>query len=113
MWRITQTDVFERWYFSLGKADRESVLAAILVLQERGPALARPYADTVNGSIHRNMKELRIQSQGKPLRAFFAFDPQRTGILLCAGDKSGNKRCYSGMIAIADHEYTAHLNSLK
>ncbi|KJZ10019.1 MULTISPECIES: type II toxin-antitoxin system RelE/ParE family toxin [unclassified Halomonas] len=113
MWRIAQTEIFERWYFSLGKADRENVLAAILVLQERGPALTRPYADTVSGSIHRNMKELRIQSQGKPLRAFFAFDPQRTGILLCAGDKSGNKRFYAEMIAIADREYTAHLNSLK
>ena len=38
----------------------------------------------------------------------------REGILLCAGEKSGKeKRFYEVMIAIADDEYSAHLNSLK
>ena len=32
--------------------------------------LARPYADTVYGSCFSNMKELRIQSKGIPIRAF-------------------------------------------
>ncbi|HDY8067388.1 TPA: type II toxin-antitoxin system RelE/ParE family toxin [Vibrio vulnificus] len=31
------------------------------------------------------VKELRVQSNGKPIRAFFAFDPERTGIILCGG----------------------------
>lgn len=75
--------------------------------------LPRPHADTVNGSQYRNMKELRIQSQGRPLRAFFAFDPRRTGIVLCAGDKTGNKRFYDDLIPVADREYAAHLESLK
>ncbi|MFW2134571.1 type II toxin-antitoxin system RelE/ParE family toxin [Ectothiorhodospira haloalkaliphila] len=47
------------------------------------------------------------------LRAFFAFDPQRTGIILCAGDKTGNKRFYDDLIPVADREYAAHLESLK
>ncbi|GGY01827.1 toxin RelE [Litchfieldella qijiaojingensis] len=113
MWSIEQTETFEEWYFSLEEIDRENVLAAILMLQERGPMLPRPHADTVNDSQYRNMKELRIQSQGRPLRAFFAFDPRRTGILLCAGDKTGNKRFYDDMIPVADREYAAHLESLK
>lgn len=114
MWSIEQTETFEEWYFSLGDTDRESVLAAMLMLQEKGPMLPRPHADTVNGSQFRNMKELRIQSQGKPLRAFFAFDPHRTGVLLCAGDKGGNdKRFYEVMIPVADREYAAHLESLE
>ncbi|MCE8023464.1 MULTISPECIES: type II toxin-antitoxin system RelE/ParE family toxin [Halomonadaceae] len=113
MWQIEQTRTFEEWYFSLDETDRENVLAALLMLKERGPMLPRPHADTVNGSQYRNMKELRIQSQGRPLRAFFAFDPRRAGIVLCAGDKTGNKRFYDDMIPVADREYAAHLESLK
>nr|WP_300313728.1 type II toxin-antitoxin system RelE/ParE family toxin [Halomonas sp.] len=113
MWSIEQTETFEEWYFSLDETDRENVLAAIFMLRDRGPTLPRPHADTLRGSQYRNMKELRVQSQGKPLRVFFAFDPRRTGILLCAGDKTGNKRFYDDMIPVADQEYTAHLDSLK
>ncbi|WP_176222669.1 type II toxin-antitoxin system RelE/ParE family toxin, partial [Lonsdalea iberica] len=47
------------------------------------------------------------------LRAFFSFDPQRTGILLCAGNKAGNeKRFYDEMIPLADREFTHYLNRL-
>ncbi len=113
MWQIEQTSTFEEWYFSLDDTDRENVLAGLLMLRERGPMLPRPHDDTVNGSQYRNMKELRIQSQGRPLRAFFAFDPRRTGIVLCAGDKTGNKRFYDDLIPVADREYAAHLESLK
>ena len=60
------------------------------------------------------MKELRVQSKGDPIRAFFALDPKRKGILLCAGNKTGNeKRFYDEMIPIADREFTAHLKTLK
>ena len=60
------------------------------------------------------MKELRIQSKGDPIRAFFAFDPTRRGILLCAGNKAGNeKRFYDEMIPIANREFRAHLERLK
>jgi len=38
------------------------------------------------------MKELRVQSLGKPLGAFFAFDPKRKAVLLCAGNKTGNEK---------------------
>lgn len=87
MWAIKTTDRFDDWFTSLKDSERASVLAALLVLRERGPGLSRPYADTLKGSRHSNMKELRIQSKGDPLRAFFAFDPNRTGIVLCAGNK--------------------------
>ena len=114
MWLIEQTDTFETWFFSLEEADRENVLASLLLLRERGPMLSRPHADTVNGSQFPNMKELRVQSFGRPIRAFFAFDPTRTGIILCAGDKGGNdKRFYDEMIPVADREYAAHLETLK
>lgn len=77
--------------------------------------MGRPFADTVKGSKYPNMKELRIQHQGDPVRAFFAFDPERNGIVLCAGDKTGlnEKQFYKDMIKIADKEFSKHLHSLK
>ena len=56
--------------------------------------------------------EYYIQHKGKPLRAFFVFDPLRQAIVLCMGDKSGKKRFYIEMIAIADEEYAHHLSTL-
>jgi len=114
MWGINTTDTFDAWYGSLGDTDRANVLASLLALLAQRPALTRPHAHTVNGSAYSNMKELRIQSKGQPLRAFFAFDPERNGILLCAGNKTGNeKRFYQEMIPIADREYAAHLETLR
>ena len=98
----------------MGHRDNRHVLASMMVLRDRGPMLSRPYADTVNGSSYSNMKELRVQSKGDPIRAFFAFDPKRKGILLCAGNKTGDeKRFYEVMIPIADREFAAHLDKLK
>lgn len=114
MWSIETTDTFDAWFDALDDVDRANVLASMIVLREKGPMLSRPYADTVKGSCHSNMKELRVQSKGEPIRAFFAFDPLRKGILLCAGNKSGNdKRFYDEMIPIADLEFTAHLKKSK
>ena len=113
MWIIKTTDRFDGWFSALCAIDRACVLALLLVLRERGPGLSRPYADTLKGSCYGNMKELRVQSRGDPIRVFFAFDPFRTGILLCAGHKVGNeKRFYEQTIPIADREFTDYLNTL-
>ena len=111
---IETTDIFDEWFDTLDDIDRTNMLASMIVLQERGPMLSKPYADTVKGSCHSNMKELRVQSKGDPIRAFFAFDSKRKGGLLCAGNKTGNdKRFYDEMIPIADREFTRHLEKLK
>ena len=89
MWMIKTTKRFDRWFTLLDDSNRACVLAALMVLREKGPGLGRPYADTIKGSAYINMKELRIQSRGGPIRAFFAFDPNRTAIVLCAGNKGG------------------------
>lgn len=113
-WLIQTTDTFDRWFDNLSDINREDVLASLLLLEEKGPHLSRPHADTVNDSAYRNMKELRVQSEGRPLRVFFAFDSARTGILLCAGDKTGkDKRFYKTMMPVADQEFAAHLKNLK
>lgn len=67
----------------------------------------------INGSRHPNMKELRTQSAGKPIRSFFAFDPRRSAILLIGGDKTGDARFYDRMIRIADRLYDIYLSELR
>lgn len=114
MWEIITTDRFDNWFDNLDDANRGDVLAGMLLLEQRGPDLSRPYADTLNGSKFKNMKELIVQSKGDPIRVFFAFDPKRRGILLCAGNKVGNeKRFYKQMIPIADAEYKTHLEGME
>jgi len=60
------------------------------------PRLGRPRVDTLKGSRHANMKELRFDAADGVWRVAFAFDPKRNAILLIAGDKSGGgeKRFY-------------------
>jgi hypothetical protein len=60
-----------------------------------------------------NMKELRSQCHGRPLRTFFALDPRRWAILLIGGDKTGDDRFYERMIPLADALYDAHLQELR
>ena len=65
------------------------LLALSRLLQQFGPQLGRPRVDTLNGSRHANMKELRFSAADGEWRVAFAFDPTRSAILLVAGDKSG------------------------
>jgi len=115
MWTVITTDCFDGWFNMQTPELQDDLLAAMTVLQEEGPHLGRPLVDTLNGSRYTNMKELRIQHQGDPIRALFAFDPHRRGIVLCAGDKTGlnPQKFYKDLIKIADSEYKHHLSTLK
>ena len=91
------------------------MLAVAKLLADYGPQLGRPYADTLKGSKHANMKELRFEAANGEWRAAFAFDPQRKAILLVAGDKSGTsqRRFYKQLVATADRRFSAHVKKLK
>src|SRR4051812_14793584 len=112
MWEVLMTDEWAAWYGSLGEAEQDSLLAGIELLRRNGPMLTRPYADTIRNSKHANMRELRTQHAGRPLRSLYAFDYERKAILLCGGDKTGDDRFYDRMIPLADQLFTAHLNRL-
>jgi hypothetical protein len=90
-------DDFKPAFDALGQDVRREVLALALVLQEFRPQLGRPRVDTLKGSRHANMKELRFSAAGGEWRVGFAFDPVRKAILLVAGDKSGgSEKRFSG-----------------
>lgn len=80
-----------------------------------GPQLGRPRVDTLKGSRHANMKELRFSVANGEWRMAFGFDSRRRAILLVGGDKSGvsEKRFYRELIRKADDRYDAHLIRLK
>ncbi|HUO06799.1 MAG TPA: type II toxin-antitoxin system RelE/ParE family toxin [Phycisphaerae bacterium] len=113
MWNVEITDEFFDWWRSLSDSQQDALQVGIELLENNGPSLGRPHADTVKGSRHPNMKELRTQCAGKPLRTFFAFDPRRSAILLIGGDKTGDKRFYDRMIPLADALYDVYLDELR
>ena len=114
-WIVRFEDEFEREFLGFRQGVQDELLAAARVLADYGPQLGRPYVDTLKGSKHVNMKELRFEAAGGVWRVAFAFDPRRQGILLVAGDKSGvnQDRFYKQLIAKADKRFTAHLDRLK
>ena len=107
------TEEFEKWWNGLNAEEQESLAASIGLLKQLGPQLPRPHSDTLNGLKHSNMKELRTQHQGRPIRTFYAFDPRRKAILLIGGDKTGDDRFYDRMIPLADRLFDEHLKELK
>lgn len=113
VWEIEFTDEFSGWWSGLTADEQDSVADSVYVLEEVGPALTRPQADTVHGSKYHNMRELRIQHRGRPYRVFYAFDPRRVGVLLIGGDKTGNNRWYEEFVPKADTIYTQHLLDIK
>jgi hypothetical protein len=114
-WTIRFEDEFEGEFLALQTEVQDQLLAGASLLADYGPRLGRPYVDTLKGSKHANMKELRFDAANGAWRVAFAFDPRRQGILLVAGDKSGvsQGRFYEQFIAKADKRYTAHLARLK
>lgn len=113
MWEVEYTDEFGDWWGSLDESDQTSIDASVRLLEQLGPHLGRPHADSVKGSKHTNMKELRTQSRGRPLRTFFALDPRRHAILLIGGDKTGDDRFYERMIPLADGLYDQYLTEIR
>lgn len=112
-WTVSFADEFEPEFDELDAEVQDAILARMLLLEREGPSLGRPHADTLTGSKHANMKELRCTAAGGVWR--IAFDPDRQAILLVGGDKSGGgeKRFYKQLIARADDRFDRHLAQRK
>ena len=109
-WQVEYTDDFAAWWDALSEDDQEAIWDSVAILQREGPGLGRPLVDTVEGSRHANMKELRVGT----IRILFAFNPLRTAILLIGGNKRGRWReWYDEMLPLADDLYDEHLAELR
>ena len=114
-WTVANHDAFDPEFDALPDAVQDELLAIAALLETYGPSLGRPHVDTLAGSRHANMKELRFKAAEGVWRVAFAFDPSRQAILLVAGDKAGvnQRRFYKGLIRKADSRFTDHLKRLK
>ncbi|WP_192904042.1 type II toxin-antitoxin system RelE/ParE family toxin [Nocardioides albidus] len=114
VWEV-DVELIEGWLDEADPDTFDQVIAAIRLLADHGPGLGRPLVDSIVGSRHKNMKELRPGSAGRSeVRILFAFDPKRRGIMLLAGDKHGAwQKWYRTNIPIADDRYDEHLKKLK
>lgn len=113
-WAILFAEEFVAEYAALDRQVRVELAAHAALLGQFGPQLGRPWVDTLKGSRHANMKELRIMAKGQVWRVAFAFDPRRRAVLLCAGSKSGKsqRHFYRALIRKADLRFDAHVTKL-
>jgi hypothetical protein len=115
IWTVLYHDAFLSEFEALPETVQDGMLTMAELLTLSGPTLGRPHADTLAGSKHPNMKELRFNADDGVWRVAFAFDPKRRALILVAGDKAGvaQKRFYKALIAKADARFTDHLDTLK
>jgi hypothetical protein len=115
MWEVVFHEEFDEEFKVLDAVLQDELLAHAILVREFGPNLGRPTVDTLKGSAHANMKELRFDWEGEVWRVAFAFEPMRRAVLLVGGDKAGvdMKRFYKRLVAVADERYDRHLASLR
>ena len=115
MHAVIFADEFEDDFVALLADVQDELLAQLKVIEQFGPLAKRPRVDTLNGSKHKNMKELRFAAADGEWRVAFAFDTERQAVVLCAGDKSGGseKAFYKTLVRKADERFDAHLARLK
>ena len=113
VYEVEDSREFEAWRDSLSEAERESVLAGILMLEQRGPAVGYPFAARVP-SRHQNLRELRVRHEARERRylIFFAIDPRDVVILLNGGDPTGDYRFYERFVPEAERIYDDHLRQI-
>lgn len=110
---VEYTDEFGAWWSKLSETEQADVAATVTLLEEFGVRLGFPHSSGIKGSRHSHMRELRVQSGGRPIRVCYAFDPVRAAILLIGGDKTGDGRFYEVFVPIADELYDQHVAQLK
>ncbi len=106
-WALESTTEYLDWFMTQSDPVKEAVRAYVKLLLEKGPSLARPYVDTLKGSKYPNLKELRVQAQGRKYRIVFIFTGKRVCLLLIGDVKGGaeDKRFYDKLIAKAEALY--------
>lgn len=101
---------------NLGDEEYRHLIVALEYLRDHGPTAGRPFVDTLEGSRHKNMKELRPRATtgGAHIRVLFAFDIRSQAIMLVAGDKTGNwTKWYAKNIPAADDLFDEHQDKLR
>jgi hypothetical protein len=88
----------------LAEQEQKAVAFEVGLLEQFGPNLGRPHADTLYGATTKNLKALRTATANHVLRVAFYFNKKRKGILLMGGDKKGKNKnkFYDDLIKAAE-----------
>ncbi len=98
------TDEFKVWYTELDDDTAEDVTVSVGYLAVEGLRLGYPRSSAITGAL----RELRIQSKGRPIRVFYAFDPVRN----VGGDKTGDNRFYDRLVPLAERIWKEYLDEI-
>jgi hypothetical protein len=112
IWEIITSETYDTWFEEQSDDDKTVILGKVYLLEEKGPHLGRPHADTLKGSKKiANLKELRAKTDAHVFRVAYIFDPERKGLLLTGGDKKGKnqRKFYKDLIGQAEQVYAAYL----
>jgi hypothetical protein len=114
-WTVAFHPAFQSEFNTLSEDVQDALLELVELLKSAGPQLRRPKSDTLNGSRHANMKELRFDADNGVWRVAYAFDPERKAVLLVGADKSGvsEGRFYRRLIQKADDRFDEHVATLR
>ena len=112
-YEVEVTDEFKSWWNQLSVQEQRDVTRVVEALEEHGIDLPKQHSSSIRTSRHGRMRELRVQSGGRPIRIFYAFDPRRTAILLIGGRKKEQDRFYRDYVRRADAIYDQYLRELQ
>ena len=101
MVEVIFTYEFESWWNDLTAEQQEDVAVVVDILEVQGVTLGYPHSSAIKDSRF-PLREIRVQSAGRPIRVFYAFDPRQRAALLIGGDKTGQDRFYEEMIPKAE-----------
>ncbi|GHU12676.1 toxin RelE [Spirochaetia bacterium] len=110
-WEVITSQNYDIWFQEQTEDDKAVIFGKVYLLEEFGPNLGRPHADTIKGSDLPNLKELRARTDTHVFRVAYIFDPERKGLLLIGGDKKGKnqKKFYTDLISQAEQIYAVYL----
>jgi len=117
MWTVTFHDDFDPEFNAMSADVQDQLLAAAAAVRALGPAAGRPLVATLVNPAHPNMKELRFKANNgaEVWRAAFAFDPDRTAVILVAAAKQGVDEAafYKRLLKIANKRFDQYLKNAK
>lgn len=109
---VVACDEFTDWYIGLDADDADAVYEAVERLEALGVTLGHPQSSAIKGSRYA-VRELRVQSHGRPLRVLYAFDPRRQAVLLLGADKTGDDRFYDWAVPQAERRWEQYLREIE
>ena len=109
---VLTTRTFEAWFAEQTEQTQNQIAVVIGLLAEKGVMLGAPYSSAIKGS-KIALRELRPASGTSPARVFYAFDPERSAVVLCGASKTDAGDMYLAATRKAEREFAGHVAALK